>query len=278
MPRKRRGSSDGGSFDFLTGRVEGTGSDAETSGPSRPTATRQLKAGSLMTKSADDTLREVSDAVAAWAKELTVPVLHGILEKDAPVPVCFAEVNSEADVAPLLATAGELKPSVVLLSFTELAVEDVDDVLADRRDRGANAAEIAAVESVRPFVGSVATVAVDIFVATGGMVLRFALAADWYDELYTRPVSAESDGGRDPEWQAQEDERKRWTREKKREVARQVASDSRFPKCKTEQARIYLLREVLASEAPENDVILKDIAREAKVIYDFEIKQDGAAN
>jgi len=55
-------------------------------------------------------------------------------------------------------------------------------------------------------------------------------------------------------------------------AARQIASDPRFPQAKTEAARVLITRDVLGDSAPSNEHLVKEISREAKAVFDLEIK------
>ena len=225
-----------------------------------------------MPEVASDSVQQVVDSVIGWAEAHNLPVVRGLLDKEAPIAVCFAEVNSPKDVAPFLATAGKLKPTVVVLTVHELTAEDVQDALDQLQERGADAETVSHVRECTRHVGQAASVAVDIFVSTNELILRFALTAKWYDLLFAPHDGEVLNSPPDPEWEAHQAERKLWTRQKKTDVARQAAADARFPQCKTEQARLYLLHELLGSDAPRDEYIIKEVAREAKVVYDFEFK------
>ena len=74
------------------------------------------------------------------------------------------------------------------------------------------------------------------------------------------------------EWMARDRERSRWTTAIRTATARRLAELPEFPSAKKEADRIYLLRRMLGDEAPSDDYVTKEIAREALAIYKLEIK------
>lgn len=81
----------------------------------------------------------------------------------------------------------------------------------------------------------------------------------------------EASRARQEEWAARERERRLWTAKRRTEASRRLAELPEFGKCAREADRVYMLRKLLGDEAPSDEHMLKEIAREALAIYRLEI-------
>ncbi|MGH7594101.1 MAG: hypothetical protein ACRELE_09675 [Gemmatimonadales bacterium] len=225
----------------------------------------------LTDRGGGDELRRTEAAFVDWANGQEVTVIRGVIERNPPITVCTVDSFEPDELPDRLRGLQRLTPRAIILGVQQLTEADVLSTAEKLENEGADGAVVADVRAFIGHVGHIASLLVDVVVTEPELILRFSCVAEWYD--FILDLREQVDTSRvDPEREAREQDRRIWTREKKQEIARQAAIDSRFAQCKTEQARLYLLRNLLGPDAPQEEFILREVARQAKVIYDFEVK------
>jgi hypothetical protein len=148
-------------------------------------------------------------------------------------------------------------------------------------------------KSAKSHIGEVASIDVWAVTRNPTVVLNWFDSAAWFDviadaesrlrhamseveddasEIADSPAQVEAQRAFD----AMTEQRRIWTSDKRREVARQLAGHTDFPRCKTESDKVYLLESLLGADAPTSEVTKKEIARAASAVYKFEIAARGA--
>ena len=155
--------------------------------------------------------------------------------------------------------------------------------------RGADESELAVTRGCARFIGNVALLNIHFFIKDCPIALNYTYVAQWCNDAYQDEFEDDAVDDQNPEEAArfraerearerrdreQQAERDKWTPDARTKAARQIASDPRFPKAKTEAARVFLSRTVLGTEVPSDDYMVKEISREAKAIFEFEIAPD----
>jgi hypothetical protein len=153
---------------------------------------------------------------------------------------------------------------------------------------------LAEAEAVRPHIGHVSFLDVHAVLRNPTAVITCSTWAPWSEVISDVDERlADAAGGEDDElddddgatreareaarmrreeYEARERERRFWTPKKRTETARRLAEAEGFDQAKREADRVYLLRKLLGDEAPAEDHLLKEMAREALAIYRLEVK------
>jgi hypothetical protein len=237
-----------------------------------------------------DLLASVADHIRRWAAERKLPVVTGaVATADARTPprITLAaappsdsvggapdEAALDALLAEVGAVAAAAGPAFVVLDVDRLEAADLEGALATLRDGDAPPEVVAQAEGSRGAVGHVAGVYVAVLTAAPAAMLTQGWTAPWHDVVFDPeafvpecedPVAV----ARAAADRAAARERATWTARKQTETARRLLADPAFAAARTEKASLVLLRDMLGDEAPENDALLREIAREAQAMYEL---------
>ena len=231
-----------------------------------------------MVRTERDAGQQLLSAVIQWAGGKRIPVLTGQLLGSPVETVVLLETDDDAEGAvQLLPILDPLDVSLVVIRPTILEAGDVDAAVENLVAQGAETSAIAEIEACRRYIGHVSTSEFNFFLSSGRVVLRHVFGATWYFALLEAEGAPVVPSAEDVEQQARRDAAERedakWTTKARTEAARRVAEHPRFAQAKSnEAARVHITRQTLGSDTPENEHLVKEIGREAKAIFDLEIK------
>lgn len=237
-----------------------------------------------------DALAATADRLRRWAADRQLPVAAGYLTEQGALPVVdlmagrtrahgpegdtMSARDADALVAELTAAVAALTPTLAVFDVEVLDARRLEAALAVLADGEAPADVQARARGCRKHVGEVAAIYLAVLTAAPPAVVRWLREAPWYDLMYDAdslvperedPVAA----ARAAERAADERERATWTARKQTETAKRLLALDAFPTARTEKARLVLLREMLGDEAPANDALLREIAREAHAMSEL---------
>lgn len=228
-----------------------------------------------MPSSETDRLEHVAQTFRAWSRDRGVPFAAAYLAKAGGLPkIRFAAEGSSSD-ADFRAIMEQVKARLVTCVETRLDRETFDERLEELRSKDAPGVVLKDAMNCEHQIGHLAALEIRAISTDPPAVLTYHEFAPWFELFFTdalEPPASRDEPYLNAEWQALQRERATWTRERRTESARLLASDDRFGSCKTEAARVHLLGLVLTGGLPSDDYLMKEIAREARAIYDLEIK------
>jgi len=227
-----------------------------------------------MPASTADVGKKLLQEMKEWASLHTLPIVNGHVPRGAGL--VSLDMDETRDLFPQLRTVLEVvDPYLVVVEPFELTTEDLEGQLELLVARDTEPSQLESVRARFQFVGQLESLAISVFIKNGPVVLEYHYLAPWSDDTLVEEMADFVRPPLDPEAaariQAQQDERDRWAPAACTEAARRIALDPRFPKAKTEAARVFLARDVLGTELPRDQYMVKEIGREAKAIFDFEI-------
>lgn len=220
--------------------------------------------------------RHIVRAITAWAQEHAVPLVtgHGP-EKGLQVHLTMPEDVDLSDH--LCEILEQVTPYLIVASPIEFTSTDLEETLVQLAVGGADPQRLAAARACSKYVGRMSSLRVGIFIKGGPVILIYTYLAPWVDDAY--PDEDDEDDGPlvsvDPAVEAAQQRAREqcafWTPAARKEAARRIANDPRFPSAKKEADRVFLTRDVLGADAPDDDNLVVTISREASAIYSFEI-------
>lgn len=255
---------------------------------------------------AADPLAAAASALRAFAQERSIPIIPGFFDDAkrplAPLVTFVAEYGTrdatyepQASMRAFTAAMEQLDVAMFVVSVdvfaeeewqeTVDAYEDAIELLASRNALNETLPRaLMRIQEIRPRIGHVGVFQVRAVTRNPTVMIDWFKSAEWYEEI-SDANSIISDAARETgdstpdeaslarqaEWDAQERERRVWNGTNCTEVARQLAEQAGFGQCKREAERVYMLRTLLGDDAPSSAPLLKEIAREARAIYNLEI-------
>jgi hypothetical protein len=196
--------------------------------------------------------RHIVRAITAWAQEHAVPLVtgHGP-EKGLQVHLTMPEDVDLSDH--LCEILEQVTPYLIVASPIEFTSTDLEETLVQLAVGGADPQRLAAARACSKYVGRMSSLRVGIFIKGGPVILIYTYLAVEAAQQRAREQCAF------------------WTPAARKEAARRIANDPRFPSAKKEADRVFLTRDVLGADAPDDDNLVVTISREASAIYSFEI-------
>ena len=209
-----------------------------------------------------DQVQATLQRIAEWANITGVPIVTGEPGNGTPIPTIFIETSGD-----LLDACAALSPKL-LITRTEILTEAALELALDEARQDGDRQRVAALEALRPRIGHISFLGVWVL-TPGYPLLAYTTAPAWYTALSEDEESEEVNEAGETTFQREHRERRYWTVARRTGAAKQAASDPRFPQAKTEAARVLIVRGVLGEKAPESDYIIKEIAREARALFDL---------
>ncbi len=223
-----------------------------------------------------DELAMCIEIARQWAHGRSVPWVTGSLSAGQ----LLATVRFEADGAALQQTQAFLEviePLDVrlLVAGTAVLVESVyQNALAKLEENGASEEYLEKARSCKRHIGRTAAFDLAALVGVPPVALELGVDEDWFTLMWGVEDNVGQRGaGVDEEWERHQEERRAWTARRRTAAARAAAQDERFSAAKTEAARVHLLRLIHGDDLPEDEFLLKEMAREAKGIFDLEYRR-----
>lgn len=212
----------------------------------------------------------------SWAKVNAIPLVAGDIRSLNCTEIELEWSGEDDEDSTLLAILERTDPYLVAVARLNLDRDTIEATIARYESLGGSDEEIEAARACFPFVGHVVHLEFSIFMRAGPVVLKYLFFAPWYGDAFGK-FDEEEDDDRpstvNAEWRAEQAERTKWNAAARSEVARRVSLDPRFPKAKSEAARVLITREVLGEDVPSIEHIVTQIGREAKAIFDLEKTQ-----
>ena len=219
-----------------------------------------------------DSLAALRDRIATWASSLGVPVLQGSIEETGGLPV--VDFDPVTDDASALDPLSELSPKLLTLHAPELTEDRYRTALAELTGMDVDDTTLSEARACKRHIGLVGSVCARVLTAEPPAVISFERFADWYGLMFDHSdLALAAEQVREAaELSQAELLRKSWGPDRMSALARRAASDLQFPRCKTEAARLVVIRRLLGDDLPAQPFILKEIAREAHAVYELDIR------
>ncbi|MGI8547192.1 MAG: hypothetical protein ACR2M1_07640 [Gemmatimonadaceae bacterium] len=259
-----------------------------------------------------DALALALAAVRSHAEQTKTPIISGTIEADMVLPRIEYEPEPIGDMDPsqgdrmkgYLVALGAFATQALIVSITRVDEIDWEEAqaawAAAEGELGEQYAGIVAhakevLAAAENPVGEIAELTVAAVTQHPPLLITFTERAPWHlmvmshqDMLarYRKNVAENAgDGGeeriaRQEAWRrmeeesrAREAEHREWTGAKRKDVVSQLAQHPDFPRCKKEEARIFLFSRIVGDDAmPRDRELARIITREALAMYEIEIK------
>ncbi len=218
-----------------------------------------------MARESSQSIEDLVAEIERWAAANNIPIVYGFCEpgKSALLEVVLSEeINLAKTLDALLGSA----PKLITLQTSRFTQSDFDEITEMYAEEPALGDIDEGLRVLKRNIGKLGDLVFSLIAPESRLVATLVVTSDWYARFEALVENDDSD-----QWQEDPEpsERASWTQKRRTDAAKRLESDERFAKCKTEAARVALLKILLGEETPDDEHVLKEIAREAKGLADM---------